>query len=64
MCVSKPKAPAPLPPIEPIEEKDPDIQISAKKSRDKDTSTATKSQGLNRFLIVPGSSGSGASVPE
>ena len=64
MCVSKPKKPAPLPPPEPIEKKESDLQISAKSARDKKKKTSNKSAGLNRFLITPGNSGSGANIPE
>lgn len=63
MCTSKPKAPAPLPKVEPIEEKEPDLQISAKKSKEKNKK-GSNTTGLNRFVIVPGSTGSGANVPE
>ena len=63
MCTSRPKATPLPPPPAPVEEKEPDIQITSKKSRDKKRGTPAKT-GLNRFLIVPGSSGSGASVPE
>lgn len=63
MCTSKPKRAAPPPPPPEIEKKEPDLQISAKSARDKKKKTS-KSTGLSRFLLVPGSSGSGASVPE
>jgi hypothetical protein len=62
MCGSKPKAPkVTLPP--PVVEEEPDVQISAKKKRDKSRGSTSSSSGLNRFLIAP-NSGSGASVPE
>lgn len=63
MCVPKVKTPEPLPPAPEIEEKAPDRQVSAKKSRDTKRGSGT-STGLNRFLITPGSGGSGANIPE
>jgi hypothetical protein len=63
MCISSPKTPAPLPPPKPIEEKEPDLQITSKKSRDKKKGSS-KNSSLNRFLLVPGSTGSGANIPE
>ena len=55
-------APPPPPPaaVDPVE---PDLQVTAKKDRQKKRGTTTQT-GLNRFLIVPGSDGSGANVPE
>lgn len=66
MCTNailpSPKAADPAPPPPAIEQKSPDIQISAKKK--KTTTSSRQPSGLNRFLIVPGSAGSGANVPE
>lgn len=64
MCTPKPKAAAAPPPVAPIEEKEPDLQISAKKAKDKKKVTSGSSSGLNRFLLTPASGGSGANVPE
>lgn len=58
----KPKAPEPLPPVEEVEQKEPDLQISAKSARTKKRG-ASNNSGLNRFIITP-NTGSGASVPE
>jgi hypothetical protein len=67
MCVgSAPKVAPPPPPPPAVEPREPDIQISSKKSRDtlRKSSSSGRSVGLNRFLIVPGSSGAGANVPQ
>ena len=63
MCVPKIKTPEAAPEAAKIEEKAPDVQVSAKKSRDSKRTSGT-STGLNRFLITPGSGGSGANIPE
>ena len=52
------------PPAEEVKEKNPDIEISAKKSRDKKRGTSTRNTGLNRFLIVPNAVESGINIPE
>lgn len=63
MC--PPKAPkiAPAPAPEPVEKKEADLQVSARKSRDTSRGKASNS-GLNRFIIVPGSDGAGANIPQ
>jgi hypothetical protein len=63
MCTPKAPKIQPAPAPEPVEKKEADLQISARKSRDDKRSTSSNQSGLNRFLIVPGSDGAGANVP-